>query len=196
MSAVRYARQVAYVPQTLEPAKLTVKEMVALGRNPHQDWWQWEGTAHDRQVIELALERTGLSNLADRQLGALSGGERQRTAIATALAQEPQFLLLDEPTAHLDFRFQLEIAQLLQELKEHSLGIAVVLHDLNLIWRLADRVGYVKAEPGEPARVVTETPALALSKETLKQIFEVEVSVVCDQTTGDLIFAPIKQASN
>lgn len=185
-----FARKVAYLPQSLDPGQtLTVQELVSLGRNPHQQWWSWSATAEDRQAIRLALEKTGTWDLRNKYLTSLSGGEKQRAAIATALAQQPQFMLLDEPTAHLDFRHQLELAQLLADLRAHGLGILVVLHDLNLMAQLSDRILLLEKPAEKPSRVIAfGRPEEVLKPEILRQVYEVEVSILSDPQTGASVY--------
>ncbi|SLN66309.1 Iron(3+)-hydroxamate import ATP-binding protein FhuC [Roseovarius albus] len=135
------ARKVAAVLQE-QPTDfaLTVREIVALGRVPHRHGFARPGQ-HDAQMIDKALDRLGLHNLAGRSLSTLSGGERQRVMVARALAQEPQILVLDEPTNHLDIRHQLEVLQLISEL---DLTIITSLHDLNLASDICDRILVLK----------------------------------------------------
>jgi len=192
MNGRRFAQQIAYVPQSLEPAQdLTVNELVMLGRNPHQQWWSWSASAEDTKFVAEALERTETSHLREKYLSTLSGGERQRAAIATALAQQAQFMMLDEPTAHLDFKHQLELADLLKELRAQGLGILVVLHDLNLMSRLADDILLLSKPDGQASTFVAcGRPAAVLEPDTLRSVYDVEVSVVKDPASGHSIFAP------
>jgi iron complex transport system ATP-binding protein len=135
LSARRVAQRVAAVLQE-QPTDfaLSVAEIVALGRAPHRRALAGP-SAHDRHVVDHALERMSLSDFAHRQFGTLSGGERQRVMVARALAQEPGLIVLDEPTNHLDIRHQLEVLHLVR-----GLGATVVasLHDLNLVHGFAD----------------------------------------------------------
>lgn len=188
----RFAQQIAYVPQSMEPAQdLTVIELVMLGRSPHQPWWSWSASAEDLTCVGEALEKTETSHLRDKHLSTLSGGERQRAAIATALAQKPQFMVLDEPTAHLDFRHQLELADLLKDLRDQGLGIVVVLHDLNLMSRLSDHVLLLNKPDGQPSTFVAcGSPEAVLEPATLRAVYDVEVSVVQDPLSGHRIYAP------
>jgi iron complex transport system ATP-binding protein len=196
MEAQTFAQQVAYVPQSLEPGQdLTVNELVALGRNPHQRWWSWAASAEDRLAVRRALEQTETWALKDKYLSTLSGGERRRALIATALAQQARLLLLDEPTAHLDFKHQMELCDLLDNLRRDRIGILVVLHDLNLMSRLADHILLLGKPDSQPSTFVAcGSPQQVLEPPTLRAVYEVEVSIVDDPATGRKVYTPIASA--
>ncbi len=156
------ARKVGVVPQLEEaPFPLTVRDLVAMGRYPHLGPWRFEGP-HDREAVERALRRCAVTDFGGRLLDTLSGGERQRVRIARALAQEPESLALDEPTASLDVRHEMAIFRLLRELaRDEGMTVVVVTHNLNLAARFADRIllldrGRAAAE-GPPAEVLTQS---------------------------------------
>lgn len=150
----RLARRVGVVAQEAPPElPLTVREFVELGRNPWLRPWQ-PLRERDRRAIEAALRRTDVAGLADRPLSAVSGGELQRAKLARALAQEPDVLLLDEPTAHLDLGHEVRIFGLVRSLVARQ-GITAlsVTHNLGLAGRFADRIVLLAA-----GRVVAAGP--------------------------------------
>lgn len=129
----RLARLIALVPQQLRTDfPFTVIETVLMGRAPHLSLLSFEGR-NDMEIAESAMERTQIAHLAYRRLDQLSGGERQRVIIARALCQQPEIMLLDEPTASLDPAHQLKIMDLMERLRqERNITILMVSHDLNL----------------------------------------------------------------
>ena len=172
------AQKVAFLPQSAEPpGDITVMELVRMGRLPHRKFWDSFSKA-DGDACRAALARTGMEKFAQRPILALSGGERQRARLAMALAQQPEVLLLDEPTTYLDIRHQLALMELVENLHA-SLGLTVVmvLHDLNQAVRYSHHIiaiheGRVLAD-GAPDAVFTE--------ELVRELYGVE-SVVRDVT--------------
>jgi iron complex transport system ATP-binding protein len=130
------ARSIAYLPQeTRCEFAFTVEEMVAMGRHPHRG-------AHGehqrgRRAVEAGIVQCGLTHLRTRPVDRLSGGERQRVAIARCLASEPHVLLLDEPTAHLDLQYALDIFALVKTLADAGRAVAIATHDVSAIARVA-----------------------------------------------------------
>ncbi|MEK3735040.1 MULTISPECIES: ABC transporter ATP-binding protein [Paenibacillus] len=159
LSGKQVARQLSYMAQTQEQIEVTVKELVGYGRTPHQPYWN-RVSAKDREIADWALEATGLTTYGDRLLHTLSGGERQRAWIAMALAQQPELLLLDEPTTYLDIAHQLEILELVRELNQQfKMTVIMVLHDMNHAsvysdYILAMRSGEIEGF-GSPTEVLT-----------------------------------------
>jgi iron complex transport system ATP-binding protein len=160
MSARQRARTVALVPQTpLLPAGMIVAHYVLLGRTAHLRPLGRE-TRQDLDLVDQALARLDLDDLADRALGTLSGGERQRVVLARGLAQEAPLLFLDEPTAALDIAHQQDTLELVDDLRRR-LGLTVVstMHDLTLAAQYADHLvllaGGRIALSGPPVQVLT-----------------------------------------
>jgi iron complex transport system ATP-binding protein len=154
------AKLVGVVPQNPGlPETFTVSEVVLLGRNPHLGLLGGE-SAKDMAIVFWAMERTGISGLSGRRIGELSGGEKQRVTIARVLAQEPESILLDEPTANLDISHQAEILDLIKSLcREKNLAVLIALHDLNVAAQYCDRLilmkeGHIYTE-GKPQEVIT-----------------------------------------
>lgn len=162
------ARQVAVVPQHVAlDFPFTVKETVLMGRSPHLGLLGFE-QQHDYQVAEDAMRFTDVLHLADRTLDRLSGGELQRVIIARALCQEPQIILLDEPTAALDLAHQVHIMDLLEKFrKDKGVTVIMVSHDLNLAAMYGDRLLLLK----DGAVVMVGTPEEVLKFELLEQSY-------------------------
>ena len=159
LGAWELARQVAVVPQDV-PASFpfTVEQLVLMGRFPYGPHRYFESDA-DRAIAQDAMAATGVLALADSPVDTLSGGERQRAILARAIAQRPRLLILDEPTAHLDLRHQVQCATLLSRLnREEGMTILFVSHDLDLAARLAHRLLLLVdgrlAGAGTPAEVL------------------------------------------
>jgi len=153
------ARRIATVPQDVDVSfPFTAGEIVRMGRAPHQGLLGME-SRDDLDRAERALERVGAAHLADRRLDRLSGGERQLVVFARALAQDPEVLLLDEPTSHLDLRHRVDVLGIVRALARDGRAALVVSHDLGLAARVCDRWvvladGRVHAS-GPPAEICT-----------------------------------------
>ncbi|WP_019811946.1 ABC transporter ATP-binding protein [Saccharomonospora halophila] len=184
------ARRLGLLPQQpIAPDGITVADLVGRGRHPHQRWFR-QFTGADAAAIDTALAATGVADLADRPVDELSGGQRQRAWIALALAQEPEVMLLDEPTAHLDVAHQIDVLELLTELNAASgRTVVLVLHDLDLAARYAHhlvamRDGGIVAE-GTPSEVVTAG--------TVESVFSLPCAVIEDPLTGSPLVLPRPQ---
>jgi iron complex transport system ATP-binding protein len=168
------ARRIAVVTQDL-PGGLpfTVEQLVLMGRYPHAPRRFFE-TAADRRAAEAAMVLTGVAHLAGVPVARLSGGERQRAVLARALAQEPRLLVLDEPTAHLDLRYQAECVALLRRVnRDWGSTIVLVSHDLNLAAEVSDRLLLLAA--GRVVRL--GPPADVLEPELLSRVYGCEIVV-------------------
>lgn len=170
------ARRMAFVPQRGQEIFFTysVNDFVGLGRTPYMHRFQLMESAQDLGIVRQAMDLTDISELAERSLEDLSGGERQRAVIAQALAQEPEILLLDEPTAHLDIGHQIEILDLIKSLnEENNLTVLMVSHDLNLAAEYCDRLILLK-----DGRLFREgSPQEILTFQNIEQVYETLVVV-------------------
>jgi iron complex transport system ATP-binding protein len=181
------AKRVAVVSQSAGlPERFSAFEVALMGRTPHLRLLQSEGSG-DVRIVRAAMERTGCWDLRDRPIDALSGGERQRVVIARALAQEPDLLLLDEPTSHLDVQHQVGTFRLAVELcREQQLAVLAVVHDLTLAAMFADRMALMSG-----GRIVAEgTPAAVLRPQTIEQVYGLAVRVLAHPTTGRPVVVP------
>ena len=180
MSSRQIAALIGVVPQRAGTGfGFTAREMVVMGRAPHLAPLSME-TGRDALIVDDAMARTGILHLADRPIDSLSGGEFQRVLIARALAQESRVLLLDEPTAHLDLRYQREIMGLLSTFCRSGLALIAALHDVNLAAEYCDRL--VLLSGGRIAAM--GTPAQVLEEPTLEQVFEIPVRVGTQPGSG------------
>lgn len=182
------ARIAGVVVQREEPAfPLTVDEAVSMGRYAHLGP-VGALRAVDRQAVERALVRCDVETLRDRAVSTLSGGEWQRVRIARALAQEPRALVLDEPTANLDLRHEMDVFELVAELtRAEGLGAIVVTHHVNLAARYADRMVILDAGEVHAAG----RPRDALTKDVLERVFAWPVEVI--EWKGGPQFIPLKR---
>jgi iron complex transport system ATP-binding protein len=159
-------RTVSFVPQQVDLSfPFTAEQVVLMGRTPHCDGL-FE-SPDDHAAVEGALQLTDTAAFRDRDFRTLSGGERQRVVLASALAQNPKVLLLDEPTTFLDLKHQLAIFDLLRKLAAEGLLVVAVTHDLNLAARYATRI--VALDGG---RVASDAPTLPPA--VIRQVFEVD----------------------
>jgi iron complex transport system ATP-binding protein len=184
------ARSVAVVPQETHPAfDYSVLEMALMGRHPHLGVFQLEGP-DDISIAHDALAATGTEHLAARPYMTLSGGEKQRVVIASALAQAPEVLLLDEPTASLDLAYQLEVGSLLTRLnRERGVTMVLATHDLNMAASLCDSLVLLRA-----GRVLAQGPTRdVLTGSLVQQLYDVEADVRFHEAAGHLTVVPIRR---
>ncbi|GAB3438456.1 ABC transporter ATP-binding protein [Streptomonospora sediminis] len=182
------ARRLGLLPQSsIAPDGITVADLVARGRYPHQKFLkQWSRA--DEKVINEAMESTGTMDLAGRMVDELSGGQRQRVWLAMVLAQQTPLLLLDEPTTYLDIAHQMDVLDLCAELHhERDYTLVAVLHDLNHACRYATHLivmkdGQVAAE-GNPMDIVTA--------ELVEEVFGMPVRVIPCPETGNPLVVPV-----
>jgi len=185
------ARTIAVVPQETHPAfDYTALEMVLMGRHPHLGAFQLEGP-DDVTVALEALLATGTAHLADRAYMTLSGGEKQCVVIASALAQQPRILLLDEPTASLDLGFQLEIQALLTALnRERGVTMVLATHDLNLAASICRRLVLMRG-----GTIIAQGPTEeVLTPPHIRDLYGVHADVSIHPVAGHLTVVPVSRA--
>ncbi len=154
------ARIMGVVPQDMIPAfDFTVYEIVAMGRYPHLGIID-PISDNDERLIFDALKKTGTYDLKDKSIREISGGERQRVFIARAIAQDPAIILLDEPTSNLDIRYQIEILEIIEKMREGGKTIVMSMHDVNLAIRYCTKLALISDGKiyaiGEPDIVINE----------------------------------------
>jgi iron complex transport system ATP-binding protein len=166
-----FARRVAFLPQSLRiEFPFTAKEVVLMGRTPYSR--SWLESSEDEAAVQRAMEITDSGEFSSRDFRSLSGGEAQRVILASALAQQPEALLLDEPTTFLDLKHQLSLYRILRELAEGMLVVAVT-HDLNLALQFAGRVLVL-----ERGRLVGDgAPAEVFQPDCVERVFGVKAQM-------------------
>ncbi len=176
------ARHMGYVPQRQPDSRLTVFETVLMGRRPHL---QWSLQDKDYEVVEHVLQELGLEALAMRSLMQLSGGEMQKVALARALAQSPDILLLDEPTSSLDLKNQLEVMGLIRRVVHtQDLSAVVAIHDLNMALRFGDSFLFLKDH-----RVHGIATRDDLNADVIQNVYGVPVAL--EQCKGQTVVVPL-----
>jgi len=174
MSRPARAQTFGYVPQEVNhtpPA--TVFDTVLMGRKPYIGWRIKE---RDKQITSRILQQLHLSDIAMKDINKLSGGQRQRVFIARALAQQPEILLLDEPTANLDLRHQLEVLQLLQSVSHQNITTLVAIHDLNLAVQYCSR--FIMLKDG---KIFASGGREILNKKNIETLYNIKISIFQDQ---------------
>jgi len=165
------ARHIAYVAQNNEGGRLTVFDAVLMGRTPHI---RVRAGAQDLKKTHAVMERLNLSHMGLKYLDCLSGGERQKVAIARALVQETDLLLLDEPTASLDLKNQTEILGLIRHIaRDHDMAVVMTMHDLNSALRYGDQ--YLCLKDG---RVVGRGKMEEITPDLVTRVYGVDVEIV------------------
>ena len=180
------ARRIAYVPQLHTPTfAFTVEAVVLMGRTAHGSLFA-RPSAHDREVARQSLVRFGIDHLAERPYTMISGGERQLVLLARALAQEPQFIVLDEPTASLDFGNQGRVLREIRALAASGHGVLFTTHDPNHALRAADRAYLLR----EGRRVAEGAVSEVLRREQLEQLYGGPVEQLIDAGGERSAFLP------
>jgi len=185
------ARHIAVVPQETHSAfDFSALDIVMMGRYPHLAAFELEGP-EDFAIARAALMATGTLDLADRPFGTLSGGERQRVVIASALAQAAEILLLDEPTASLDPRFQFDIAALLGSLNRlRQTTMVVSTHDLNFAASFCTELALIRG-----GRIIAHGSVRdVLTRRNIRELYDIEADVSMHERAGHLTVVPLGRA--
>ncbi len=181
------ARRIAYLAQVhTSPPDIDVRTLVSYGRYPYRRAGRGL-TKADGEIIANVIRLTGLKTLSEQPLSTLSGGERQRAWIAMTVAQEPEILILDEPTTYLDIGYQMEVLELVRHLNR-TLGITIlmVLHDLNLAARYSDILAAIR----DGSVYTSGTPNEVLTPENLRALFGIDATVTRDRAHDCPFFIP------
>ncbi len=167
----RLARVMAYVPQSEQKAiPMKVFDAVLLGRKPYISW---RPARRDMEVVDEILMRLNLEDVAMKEVQKLSGGQQQRVYIARALAQEPEVLLLDEPTANLDLKHQMEVLDLLRSLTSRGITVIMALHDINLASLYGTRVMMMKE-----GKIFASGGMEVFTAENIEELYDVKVHMI------------------
>ncbi len=186
LSAAARARRLAYVPQSHVGAfAFTVADLVLMGRTAHGSLFA-APSARDRAVAQAAIERLGIAHLAARPATMISGGERQLALIARALAQEAQLMVLDEPTAALDFGNQGKVMREIRRLADEGLGVLFTTHDPNHATRFADQALLIRQGCTLASGAVTEV----VTQDMLERLYDAPVESTAALAGGQPAFLP------
>ena len=188
MGRQRLAQRLAILPQGAQaPPDVTVEALVDFGRFPYRSWLRPGDPKADREAVTWALARTHLQGFLHRRVMALSGGERQRAWIAMALAQQPEILLLDEPTTYLDIGHQLEVMNIVEELnRDYKMTVIMVLHDINHALQYADEIVVIKNH----GIFAQGTPKEILTVDMLGEVFGVKADIFVN-SQGRSVLSPV-----
>jgi len=179
------SQTISYLPQQfISNMQISVKELVALGRSPYKNFWEFNLNKTDHEKINEAINLVDMYDFKEALLTQISGGQRQRAYLALALAQEPEILILDEPTNALDMKYQIKFLEIIRKLKEKKdLSIITILHDLNLTARYAEKILALKNGENIGYGNCNEI----ISEKKIKDIFGVNV-LVSDTPYGKQIY--------
>ena len=178
-----FARKLATVHQKMNiPEGFTVRQYIELGRYSHESWLKMD--VKKETNVQNILQQLNLVNLQNKKLASLSGGEAQRVFLATALVQEPRYILLDEPTTYLDIHYQYQVLDTIRTLKDHyHITFIMVLHDINQAIEYSDEVICLSTDgvlaQGKPIQVINE--------KILKEMYQIDTKIIQDDECGMII---------
>ncbi|MCH7623988.1 MAG: ABC transporter ATP-binding protein [Nitrospinae bacterium] len=181
------AQSIAWLPQEHEMVfPFRVAEIILMGRHPYLSPWTFEGQK-DFDIADRAMRTTETTHLSERQFNEISGGEKQRVMMACAIAQEPEVMLLDEPTTALDIKYQLEILNILLELnRNNGMTLILAMHDLHLASKYCRRLILI-----DKGNIVKDgTPEEVLQKGILETVYGVQLKILRDPDDGSVMISP------
>ena len=183
------ARRIGLLPQDpVVPDAITVRALVARGRHPyHSALRQW--LPGDDEAVDAAMAATGVAELADQAVAELSGGQRQRVWIAMIIAQDTEYVLLDEPTSFLDVAHQIDVLHLCQDLRDQGRTVLAVLHDLNQAARYANHLVVM----GDGRVVASGRPAEVLTRELVAEVFSLQAEIAADPQSDTPMVVPLRR---
>ncbi|APX33499.1 iron-dicitrate transporter ATP-binding subunit [Brachybacterium sp. P6-10-X1] len=185
------ARRIALLPQDpVVPDGITVRSLVGRGRHPYHSPLRQRQPGDD-DAVSAALSATGVQQIAERPVAALSGGQRQRVWVAMILAQDTEYVLLDEPTSSLDVAHQIDVLHLCQDMREQGRTVVTVLHDLNQAARYADHLVVMDA-----GRIVASgAPEEVLREQLVADVFGLRAQIAADPLSGSPMVVPMPRDS-
>ena len=170
LSQNKIAQNISYVPQRTDTCKLTVFDTILLGRKPYI---QWKINENDLRIVYSIIKKLNLEKISLNYIDEISGGELQKTSIARALVQEPEIILMDEPTSSLDLKNQQEILKLILDIiHSHDISTIMTVHDINTALRYSDRMIFIKN--GKIYAAVTPDK---VTPDIIEEVYEVKVNI-------------------
>ncbi|HMB02015.1 MAG TPA: ABC transporter ATP-binding protein [Spirochaetota bacterium] len=165
------AQKFSYVPQQAQANRITAFDAILLGRRPYINW---HVSKKDNEIVNAIIKTLHLEKLSLRYIDEMSGGELQKVCIARALVQEPEILLLDEPTSNLDLKNQIEILCLIKHIvKEHNIAGLMTLHDINTAVKYSDKILFLKN-----GKISTPVTPRELNADIIKKVYGVDVEIL------------------
>ena len=176
MSRNEIAKKIAYLSQGKNTPDMTVEQMVLHGRFPYLSYPR-RYSGHDKEMAGMAMKAVGIAELSHKPLDTLSGGMKQNAYIAMALAQDTEYVLLDEPTTYLDISHQIELMKLLRKLADNGKGIVTVMHDLPMAFNFSDEILVI--ENGKS--IAQANPSNICNSSVIKEVFNVQIERLDDR---------------
>ena len=188
MKVADVAKIIGYVPQTHVPAySYSVRDFAVMGRTPYINALS-SPSKKDYELVDAALEELGIIDLRDKNYTEISGGERQQVTIARAMVQDPQIILLDEPTAHLDYGNQLRTIKIIKKLADRGYGIIMTTHNPDHAMLLGETVAILDKQ----GHLNVNTAEKSLNEKDLSELYDIELKMIYVEDAGRKICVPVK----